>query len=74
MPPNPKKTADLVTFTEEILNGTLHFLRIVKTKVGLKYFGNDCIWKQFYGSNLPQASLNLICMKILVALMCLTQF
>ena len=26
MRPNPKKIADLVTFTEEILNGQLHFL------------------------------------------------
>ena len=26
MLPNPQKTADLVTFTEEILNGKLHFL------------------------------------------------
>ena len=25
--PNPKETADLVTFTEEIVNGKLHFLR-----------------------------------------------
>ena len=24
--PNPQKTTDLVTFTEEILNGKLHFL------------------------------------------------
>ena len=24
--PNPKETADLVTFTKEILNGKLHFL------------------------------------------------
>ena len=24
--PNPQETADLVTFTEEILNGILHFL------------------------------------------------
>ena len=24
--PNPQKTADLVTITEEILNGKLHFL------------------------------------------------
>ena len=24
--PNPQKTVDLVTFTEEILNGKLHFL------------------------------------------------
>ena len=26
MRPNPQKTADLVTFTEEILNGKLQFL------------------------------------------------
>ena len=26
MCPNPKETADLVTFTEEILNGKIHFL------------------------------------------------
>ena len=26
MRPNPQKTADLVTFTGEILNGKLHFL------------------------------------------------
>ena len=24
--PNPEETADLVTFTEEILNGMIHFL------------------------------------------------
>ena len=29
--PNPQKTADLVTFTEEILNGKLHFLGSVNT-------------------------------------------
>ena len=27
MLPNLQETADLVTFTEEILNGKLHFLR-----------------------------------------------
>ena len=26
MLPNPQETSDLVTFTEEILNGKLHFL------------------------------------------------
>ena len=26
MSPNPQETADLVTFTEEIRNGKLHFL------------------------------------------------
>ena len=29
MRPNPLFSADLVTFTEETLNGKLHFLRIV---------------------------------------------
>ena len=28
--PNPQETADLVTFTEEILNGKLHFLCSVR--------------------------------------------
>ena len=28
--PNPQFPADLVTFTEEILNGKLHFMYIVK--------------------------------------------
>ena len=27
--PNPQETADLVTFTEEILNGKLHFLFLI---------------------------------------------
>ena len=31
MRPNPQETADLVTFTEEILNGKLHFLCSVST-------------------------------------------
>ena len=30
--PNPQETADLVTFTEEILNGKLHFLCSVNDK------------------------------------------
>ena len=33
MRPNPRKTVDLVTFTEEILNGKLHFL----CRVGLMH-------------------------------------
>ena len=28
--PNPQETAELITFTEEIFNGKLHFLRSVK--------------------------------------------
>ena len=34
---NPQETADLVTFTEEILNGNLHFLCSVIYL--FKYFG-----------------------------------
>ena len=30
MCPNQQETADLITFTEEILNGKLHFLRSEK--------------------------------------------
>ena len=29
--PNPQETADLVTFTQEILNGKSHFLRSVSS-------------------------------------------
>ena len=36
--------------------------------VCLKYFFHDCIWKQSFASNLPQAPLNLICLTILVTL------
>ena len=31
MLPNPQETADLLTFTEEILDGKLHFLRSAKS-------------------------------------------
>ena len=31
--PNPQGTADLVTFTEEILNGKLHFLCVKFLKI-----------------------------------------
>ena len=36
MSPNPQETADLVTFTEEILNGKLHFLCSDKTSNHVK--------------------------------------
>ena len=35
--PNPQETVDLVTFTEEILNGKLHFLWSVKFSEKLKF-------------------------------------
>ena len=37
MRPNPQFTADLVTFTEEILNGKLHFLCIEITCTWASY-------------------------------------
>ena len=45
----------------------------MKTGVSLKYFVHDCIWKQGFASNLPQAPLNLIYLTVLVALTPLTQ-
>ena len=35
--PNPQETEDLVTFTEEILNGKLHFLRSVSFDEDRRY-------------------------------------
>ena len=46
----------------------------MKTGVSLKYFVNDCIWKQFLGSKSPQTSSNLISFTILVTLKPSTQF
>ena len=37
--PNPQETADLVTFTEEILNGNVHFLCSVWKFGGHKFWG-----------------------------------
>ena len=31
----------------------------MKTRVFLKYFVNDCLWKQFFASNLPQTPFKL---------------
>ena len=36
--PNPQETADLVTFTEEILNGKLHFLCSASSILALLFF------------------------------------
>ena len=37
MGPNPQETTDLVTFTEEILNGKLHFFVQCKNMEPVKY-------------------------------------
>ena len=46
----------------------------MKTRVSLKYFVNDCLWKPFFDSNLPQTSSNLISLTILLTLKPFTLF
>ena len=46
----------------------------MKTRVSLKYFVNDSLWKQFFASNLPQNPSNLISLPILLPLRPFTQF
>ena len=42
--PNPQETVDLVTFTEEILNGKLHFCEVKST----------CLWEiNPFSTNVP---------------------
>ena len=48
--PNPKETADLVTFTEEILNGKLHFLCC---EIGLKRLTKNVYDKDMSVANKP---------------------
>ena len=46
----------------------------MNTTVCLKYFLNDSLWKLFFACKLPQTSLNLIFLTILVILRPFTQF
>ena len=46
----------------------------MKTKVFLKYFVRDFIWKTFLASKLSQIPSNLVFLKIFLTLMSLTQF
>ena len=40
---NPQETADLVTFTEEVLTGKLHFMCSEKNSVdGVSFFAFPC--------------------------------
>ena len=43
MRPNPQVTADLVTYTEEIMNGKLHLLCSVRFKVFFKVKGRSTV-------------------------------
>ena len=40
----------------------------MKARVSLKYFVNDCLWKQVFASNSPQTPSNLTFLTILVTL------
>ena len=51
--PNPQKTADLVTYPEEILNGKLHFLRCALPKICHGYL----TFMKFERHALPKADL-----------------
>ena len=46
----------------------------MKTRVSLKYFVNDCLWKQLFSSNSSQIPPNLISLTILETLRPFTQF
>ena len=67
--PDPLETADLVTFTEEILNGKLHFLCSVRSVWQTIYFSkhkfdNTWIWNRcilFYWVFFSLLSLTLSC-------------
>ena len=69
--PNPQETGDLVTFTQEILNGKLHFLCIVKTvcpkTILIKCFLqlSEVIWKKkifcVWKTSVPLASFTRTC-------------
>ena len=45
--PNPRETADLVTFTEEILNGKVHFLCIEVDNFAKVSLIDNCYYKLF---------------------------
>ena len=45
----------------------------MKTRVCLRHLVHDYIWKQFFASNFPKVSLNLIWLTIVVTLRPLTQ-
>ena len=46
----------------------------MKTKVSLKYFVNDFLWKQFFALTSPRIPMVLICLRILVSLRPFTKF
>ena len=62
------------TLEKQKLNFFCSILFHMKTRISLRYFVNDCLWKHFLASNSPQTSSNLIYLSILLTLMPFTQF
>ena len=56
--------ADLVTFTEEILNGKLHFLCIVREKLYLKTIASQDVTMEVFHNQILQEKLNLVHVKL----------
>ena len=54
------------TFEKQKLNFTHSELFWVKTRVSLKYFVTDCLWKPGFDFNSPQTPSNLISLAVLV--------
>ena len=46
----------------------------MKSRVSLKYFVNDCLWKHCFAPKSPQVPSNLIPLKILGTLRFITRF
>ena len=46
----------------------------MKTRVSLKYFVNNCLWKTFFDCNSPQTPSNVISLIIMVTLRSFTLF
>ena len=59
---------------KQVLNFSHGVLFHMKTRVSLKYFVNDCLWKQMFASNWYQTLSNLIYLTILVNLRPFTHF
>ena len=68
----------LFNTNKKLENQNLNFSRgalfRMKTRVSLKYFVNDGLWKQFFASNLAQTLSNVISLTILVTLRPVREF
>ena len=56
--PNPKETSDLVTFTEEILNGKFHFfVQCHFSVIDTSFSGERSLQKYPVNAGVPQGSI-----------------